>query len=72
MTGGPIDTVRTPTIREYGILSGDCASAGDEFNPLLEFNMYGNNPWQDFSRGRIADYTTDENGEANVEPVELL
>ena len=62
MFGGDIDAVRTPTIHEFGILNGDCASTGDEFNPLLEFSIYGKNRWQDFSRGRIASYTTEECG----------
>ena len=47
---------------------------GDEFNPLKEFNKYGQeNIYQDPTRGRIADITTDAAGDfAIVDPLYLL
>ena len=46
---------------------------GAEFNPLTEISKYGTlNPFQDPSRGRIADLTTDAAGEVAVEPTFVL
>ena len=52
-------------INENGVI-GDgqtCDQVGDEFNPLSEVNKYGQvNPYQDPTRGRFADITTDTTG----------
>ena len=47
---------------EYAAL--DCESLGDEFNPLQEKDSLGRlNPYQDQTRGRMADVATDDNGD---------
>ena len=53
-------------INENGVIGNGqtCDQVGDEFNPLTEVNKYGQvNPYQDPARGRIADITTDANGD---------
>ena len=61
------------TIREKGRL-GDknttCeAFGGEEFNPLKEVNSYGvPNPFQDPTRGKIANIITEENGDISKTP----
>ena len=46
---------------------------GSEFNPLEEISKYGTrNPFQDPSRGRIADLTTDATGSVDVDPTFVL
>lgn len=53
-------------VHEFGLLregANDCADLGDEFNPLLEKDKMNRfNPFQDPTRGRIGDITTDANG----------
>ena len=53
------NTIYKFTINTYG----ECDKVGAEFNPLNEVDKYGrSNPFQDPSRGRIANKTTDVNG----------
>ena len=61
------------TIRSTGNigdgLNVSCANGGDEFNPLFETDKYGNpNPFQDPSRGTIADIVVDVNGDGDIVP----
>ena len=74
----PLSTIQVQ-IKENGkVGSGeglpDCADAtGSEFNPLSEIDKYGNlNPFQDPSRGRIADLVGDETSEITVAPTFVL
>lgn len=46
-------------IREYGLKTNGCADQGDEYNPLLEKDALNRvNPYQDTTRGRIENVTT--------------
>jgi hypothetical protein len=62
-------------IREAGKISGTngCAEAGEEYNPLKELDKYNEpNPYQDPSRGTIADIVSDSTGASAVLPTDLL
>lgn len=51
----------------------DCELGGDEFNPLFETDKYGNpNPYQDPSRGTIADITAEDIPDGMLAPTDLL
>ena len=51
----------------------DCAVTGSEFNPLTEIDKYGNrNPFQDPSRGIIAELVGDDSSEITVAPTFVL
>uniref|UniRef100_A0A7S3MR79 Superoxide dismutase copper/zinc binding domain-containing protein n=2 Tax=Choreotrichia TaxID=141411 RepID=A0A7S3MR79_9SPIT len=57
-------------VQEFGLLrgeNGDCVDLGDEFNPLLEKDKMNRfNPFQDPTRGRIGDITTDGDGKVST------
>ena len=39
-----------------------CSNVGEEYNPLREYNRYGEtNPYQDLSRGRLNNVKSDRN-----------
>ena len=50
-------------VREYGLKTNNCADQGDEYNPLLEKDALDRiNPYQDTTRGRIDNVTTNATG----------
>ena len=56
------DTTYKLQIREFGNLGNMCANGGNEFNPLKEMKYGVANPYQDMTRGRINDVTSDTDG----------
>lgn len=73
LTGGATSETFTAVIREAGKIGASCADAGEEYNPLTELDKYGNpNPYQDPSRGTIADIVSDGSGDSAVLPTDLL
>ena len=77
-TDAPVEGTFQVQIKENGKIGtgtpSECAmDTGSEFNPLEEISKYGTrNPFQDPSRGRIADLTTSATGEVVVEPTFVL
>ena len=50
-----------------------CEVAGDEFNPLAEFDKNGQpNPYQDPSRGRFQEITSADDGTASIDSAKFL
>ena len=64
-TGLTADAVYALRVNEYGRDENACADVGDEYNPLTEKDKLDRpNPYQDPTRGRLANVTVDASGVA--------
>jgi len=66
LSGLTADTGYLLRVREWGNMGNECADGGDEFNPLKEMKYGVPNPYQDMTRGRISDATSDAAGDVSV------
>mmetsp|Transcript_3027 Transcript_3027/g.3550 ORF Transcript_3027/g.3550 Transcript_3027/m.3550 type:complete len:440 (+) Transcript_3027:282-1601(+) len=73
MQGLVPETAYEIRVRRFGYTGADCLNSGPEFNPMLEVNRYNEpNPFQDPTRGRIDDFTSDETGALSYNMKEYL
>ena len=55
---------------KFGVLGENCEYIGPDYNPLFEVDSWGRpNPYQDPSRGRFPDITSDDTGAVDNELV---